>query len=104
MRDAGNVPMMAPQTRHMPGKASRECHMPSTSQPGAPPRDPAIVPNEMAPPIALPAGYVGPAWLPGTGRMIWWTGRVAIGLRHEAPSRVESSAQSSVWVQELMLA
>ncbi len=63
-----------------------------------------ILPQDLAPPIALPIGYVGPAWLPGTGRMIWWTGRVAIGLRHEAPSRVESAAQSSVWVQELMLA
>ena len=78
--------------------------MPSICQPGAPPRDPAIVPNALAPPVPLPSGYVGPAWLPGTGRMIWWTGRVAIGLRHQAPIRLEPHAQSAAWVQQLMLA
>ena len=58
-----------------------------------------------APPMDVPAGYVGPAWLPGTGRMIWWTGRVAIGLRHSAPRRVETGAGSvsADWVQSLML-
>ncbi len=76
----------------------------STSHHGPPPRDSSILPQELAPPIVLPSGYVGPAWLPGTGRMIWWTGRVAIGLRHQEPSRVESNAHSSVWVQALMLA
>jgi len=30
----------------------------------------------------VPRGYVGPVALPGTGRMIWWTGRIAIGLRY----------------------
>jgi hypothetical protein len=34
----------------------------------------------------VPRGYVGPVALPGTGRMIWWTGRIAIGLRY-APNR-----------------
>lgn len=63
----------------------------------------AILPPDLAPPIALPRGYVGPAWLPGTGRMIWWTGRVAIGLRHQAQRRVESNAHSSVWVQAMLL-
>jgi hypothetical protein len=66
-------------------------------------RDSAILPRDVAPPINLPSGYVGPAWLPGTGRMIWWTGRVAIGLRHQVQLRVESNAHSSVWVQALML-
>ena len=27
----------------------------------------------------------GPIALPGSGRVVWWTGRVAIGLRYEAP-------------------
>lgn len=36
------------------------------------------------PPMDLPRGYVGPARLPGSGRLIFWTGRVAIGLRHPA--------------------
>ena len=30
----------------------------------------------------VPRGYVGPVALPGTGRMVWWTGRIAIGLRY----------------------
>ena len=77
--------------------------MPPVSRHSSKARDPAIVPRDVAPPIDLPSGYVGPAWLPGTGRMIWWTGRVAIGLRHQVRSRVESNAHSSVWVQALML-
>ncbi|MEO7243529.1 MAG: hypothetical protein ABIX12_00030 [Rubrivivax sp.] len=55
------------------------------------------------PPVALPKGYVGPAWLPGTGRMIFWTGRVAIGLRHEAPPHAMLHTSSADWVQSLML-
>jgi len=30
----------------------------------------------------VPSGYRGPVALPGTGRMVWWTGRIAIGLRY----------------------
>jgi hypothetical protein len=75
----------------------------SVSHHSSKPKDPAILPPDLAPPIALPTGYVGPAWLPGTGRMIWWTGRVAIGLRHQAQRRVESNAHSSVWVQAMLL-
>jgi hypothetical protein len=33
-----------------------------------------------APPVAIPPGHVGEFVIPGTGRMVWWTGRVAIGL------------------------
>jgi hypothetical protein len=33
--------------------------------------------------IAL-QGYRGPVALPGTRRYVWWTGRVAIGLRFES--------------------
>ena len=36
----------------------------------------------------VPQGYVGPVALPGTGRMVFWTGRIAIGLRYAAPERV----------------
>ena len=56
-----------------------------------------------APPVDLPGGYVGPAWLPGTGRMIWWTGRVAIGLRHQQQPRVQANSVSADWVQSLVL-
>jgi hypothetical protein len=43
--------------------------------------------------------------LPGTGRMVWWTGRVAIGLRHEPTSlrRNDMLSQSALWLQDLML-
>ncbi len=56
--------------------------MPSAhpGRPSAPPRPPA------APPVDLPRGYVGPARLPGSGQLIYWTGRVAIGLRHQRPA------------------
>lgn len=67
---------------------------------------PASVPpgiRLVPPPVDVPAGYVGPAWLPGTGRMVWWTGRVAIGLRHEPPARGVEASASSRWVQALML-
>jgi hypothetical protein len=37
----------------------------------------------------VPQGYVGPVALPGTGRMIFWTGRIAIGLRYAQPERVQ---------------
>jgi hypothetical protein len=46
--------------------------------------------SSSAPPVAIPPGHVGPFVIPGTGRMVWWTGRVAIGL-------------SSLWIQRLMI-
>ena len=54
-------------------------------------------------PVAIPDGHIGPVILPGTGRMIWWTGRVAIGLRHQPDRRFEPLSQSALWVQNLML-
>lgn len=57
-----------------------------------------------APPVDIPPGHVGPVVLPGSGRMIWWTGRVAIGLRHEPQRCRETTSQSALWVQDLMLA
>ncbi len=68
------------------------------------PHRPTHAPGLADAPIDVPLGYVGPAWLPGTGRMVWWTGRVAIGLRHEAPRRGVEASESSRWVQTLMLA
>lgn len=59
--------------------------------------------SSSAPPVAIPAGYVGELVIPGTGRRVWWTGRVAIGLLHQPTPRFGASAQSSLWVQELML-
>jgi len=37
----------------------------------------------------VPQGYIGPVALPGTGRMVFWTGRIAIGLRYAPPERVQ---------------
>ena len=37
----------------------------------------------------VPKGYIGPVALPGTGRMVFWTGRIAIGLRYAPPERVQ---------------
>jgi len=58
--------------------------------------------SSAAPPVAIPTGYVGPVVLPGNGRLVWWTGRVAIGLRHQ-PARMEAITESALWVQSLML-
>ncbi len=65
--------------------------------------DTSIQPNSAAPPIAIPPGHVGEIMLPGTGRMIWWTGRVAIGLRHEPAQRFDATTESALWLQDLML-
>ncbi|MEO6032866.1 MAG: hypothetical protein ABIP61_13345 [Burkholderiaceae bacterium] len=65
--------------------------------------DVSIQPNSAAPPMAIPPGHIGEIMLPGTGRLIWWTGRVAIGLRHEPPQRFDATTESALWLQELML-
>ncbi len=55
------------------------------------------------PPVAVPAGYVGPVFLSSTGRMVWWTGRVAIGLRHQ-PTRFDGAfTRTSAWMQALLI-
>jgi hypothetical protein len=59
--------------------------------------------NAATPPVSIPPGHVGPVVLPGTGRVVYWTGRVAIGLRHEPDRRFEPVSASALWVQELML-
>ena len=58
--------------------------------------------SSSAPPVPIPAGHVGEFVIPGTGRRVWWTGRVAIGLLHK-PVRFEQPSQSSLWVQKLVL-
>jgi hypothetical protein len=51
----------------------------------------------------IPEGHRGPVSLPGTGRTVYWTGRVAIGLRHERAHQSAPTSQSAQWVQELVL-
>jgi hypothetical protein len=59
--------------------------------------------SSVAPPVAIPRGHVGEFVIPGTGKLVWWTGRVAIGLRHQPERYFEPVAQSSLWIQTLML-
>jgi hypothetical protein len=59
--------------------------------------------NSAAPPVDLPVGYLGPVVLPGSGRLIYWTGRVAIGLRHQPQQEFDMPSQSALWVQDLLL-
>lgn len=47
----------------------------------------------------IPPGYRGPAHLP-TGRPIYWTGRVAIGLRHVEPRGPTSASED--WLQRVV--
>ena len=63
----------------------------------------AIHLNSALPLVEIPAGHVGPVVLPGSGRMIWWTGRVAIGLRHESGRHYDLPSKSALWVQNLMI-
>ena len=73
----------------------------------APPTSLAAVPLMTQPPPAtlptLPRGHVGLWNLPGTNRRIWWTGRVAIGLRYQRPAHDGMTPSSAVWVQDLLL-
>ena len=53
---------------------------------------PAKIPSSHPAPFEkgwVPQGYIGPVALPGTGRMVFWTGRIAIGLRWAPPERVQ---------------
>lgn len=59
--------------------------------------------HESAPPVHIAPGIVGLVMLPGSGRLVWWTGRVAIGLRHEPERQSQVASQSALWLQNLML-
>ena len=53
--------------------------------------------------IDIPKGHTGPVSLSGTGRTVWWTGRVAIGQRYEPPRHSQSSGLSALWLQDVLL-
>lgn len=40
-------------------------------------------------PDGIPAAYVGLATLPGSGRLVYWTGKVAVGLRYQRQAQVD---------------
>ncbi len=77
---------------------SNHNQFPSTASSASPIRT-----NEAAPPVRVPPGHTGPVVLPGTGRMVWWTGRVAIGLRHQPTRNFGPMTQSATWIQSVML-
>jgi hypothetical protein len=66
-------------------------------------RSRGIAPASSAPPVDIPPGHVGEFVIPGTGRRVWWTGRVAIGLRHQPVRSMETTTQSAHWIQTLMI-
>ena len=53
--------------------------------------------------VPIPDGHVGPVVLSQTGRTVWWTGRVAIGLRYEPQRRREPQGRYAEWLQNLLL-
>ena len=65
---------------------------------------PSILHSAEQPPCALPPDHVGLVTLPGTSREVWWTGRVAIGLRFERERQPGGVSQSAEWVQRVLLA
>lgn len=55
-------------------------------------------------PLGHQAPQRGFVQLPGTGRLVYWTGRVAIGLNHQPSSNTSAPVpHSQLWVQELVL-
>jgi hypothetical protein len=57
-----------------------------------------------APPVPVPPGYRGWLMLPGTGRLVYWTGRICIGLRHDVRSqRCDLPSRDALTLQSLVL-
>lgn len=61
----------------------------------------SILHSKDAPPFGVPHNHKGLTHLPGTGRLVYWTGRVAIGLRFTPPAT--PATQSALWVQTQLL-
>ena len=66
-------------------------------------RTTGIEPSASMPPAHIPPGHVGEFVMPGTGRLVWWTGRVAIGLLYQPQRKFETSSRSSLWLQDVMV-
>ncbi len=77
--------------------------MPSEPHDTANPRHHGIDHSSLAPPVTIPPDHVGEFVIPGTGRVVWWTGRVAIGLLYQPVRCIEPPTESALWVQRLML-
>ncbi|GAA0768697.1 hypothetical protein LRH25_03485 [Ideonella azotifigens] len=73
---------------------ARPLQLPSATAPGISEAS-CCVPEQATPGlVALP-----------TGRLVWWTGRVAIGLRYQPLARSVDTevSQSAEWIQSLLL-
>jgi hypothetical protein len=69
----------------------------------APSTRPSAFVNDEALGMNLPVGLKGPIQLSQTGRTVWWTGRVAIGLRFKPTRHGDSMGQSALLLQDMML-
>jgi hypothetical protein len=47
--------------------------------------------------------YRRPVQLSQTGRTVWWTGRVAIGLRYQGAGHCQTQGQNALWLQGMLL-
>jgi len=77
--------MPAPaKAHHWPVTSSGASHADEyrPNDPCATDRVSLIRPHDAAPPVQIPPA-MSARRIAGTGRMVWWTGRVAIGLRHQ---------------------
>jgi len=59
--------------------------------------------NSDKPLIEIPQDYKGPVTIPDTGRIVYWTGKVAIGLLHK-PANNHMQGSQAVWLQKLLAA
>ena len=62
-----------------------------------------IAHSSESPPVPIPRGHVGDFVIPGTGKRVWWTGRVAIGLRYQPQRCMEPVGRSAMWIQGVLL-
>ena len=58
--------------------------------------------NASCMPDLIPKGHIGAVVLPGSNRTVWWTGRVAIGLRYERQT-LGAMNRSAEWLQSLLV-
>jgi len=62
----------------------------------------AVKPKQAIPPRNIAPDYKGPVTLSETGREVFWTGTVAIGLNH-VPARHDMHSESTDFIQRVLL-
>lgn len=53
--------------------------------------------------VPVPPDHIGLVHISATGRSVWWTGKVAIGLRYEPRSGSQAMGSSALRLQEALL-